>query len=78
MSVSIEQEIINRMAQVRKSDCLTMKEAEEELRCSRSSLYNYMNALNIQRVKFPFDPHAYVLKSDIQRIREHFDIAQEQ
>jgi len=66
---AIHQEIIFRMAKLQKSDCMSIDEAAEYLRISRATLYNYMNVLGVQRLKFPFDRKAYVTKSDIESVR---------
>jgi hypothetical protein len=62
-------EAIVYMAQIRKEDCLTIEEAKDYLGFSKASLYNYMNALGIQRHKFPFDRRTYVLRTDVERIK---------
>lgn len=49
---------------------MTIKQATTAVGVSKASLYNYMNYLNIQRHKFPFDRRSYVLKSDIERIKQ--------
>jgi ACT domain-containing protein len=61
------------MAKITKSDCMTIEQAMQEVECSRATLYNYMNFLGIQRQKFPFDRRAYVLKSDVERIKQFVD-----
>lgn len=60
-----------RMAE--KSDCFTIEQAMEELHTNKPKLYNYINILGIQRIRFPFDRKTYVLKSDIARIKEHMN-----
>lgn len=57
------------MTKVQKSDCLSVDDAAQSLNLSRATLYNYINVLGIQRVKFSFDRRAYVTKSDIETIR---------
>jgi predicted DNA-binding transcriptional regulator AlpA len=58
------------MAKVTKEECLSIDQAAAEVGCSRATLYNYMNILGIQRYKFPFDRHTYVLKEDVERIKQ--------
>ncbi len=48
---------------------MTIEQAMSEVKCSKASLYNYMNFLGIERQKFPFDRRAYVLKTDVEHIR---------
>ena len=57
------------MAKATKDDCMTIEQAMSEVKCSKASLYNYMNFLGIERQKFPFDRRAYVLKTDVEHIR---------
>jgi hypothetical protein len=58
------------MAKITKDDCMTIEQAMAGVGCSRATLYNYMNFLGIQRQKFPFDRRAYVLKNDVERIKQ--------
>ncbi|QBD81773.1 hypothetical protein EPA93_39695 [Ktedonosporobacter rubrisoli] len=58
------------MAKIAKDDCLTIEQAVIAVGCSKASLYNYMNFLDIQRHKFPFDRRSYVLKADIEQIKQ--------
>ncbi len=58
------------MANIAKEDCLTIEQAANEVKCSKATLYNYMNILGIQRYKFPFDRHTYVAKSDVNHIKQ--------
>lgn len=58
------------MAKVTKDDCMTIEQAMSAVKCSKATLYNYMNFLSIQRQKFPFDRRAYILKSDVERIKQ--------
>lgn len=58
------------MANIAKEDCLTVDQAALNLGISRASLYTYLNYLGIQRHKFPFDRRTYVLKTDIERVRQ--------
>jgi ACT domain-containing protein len=58
------------MAQIEKENCLTIDQAMSEVGVSRGTFYPYMNYLDIQRHKFPFDRRAYILKSDVERIKQ--------
>jgi hypothetical protein len=61
------------MANIAKEDCLTIEQAAKEVKCSKATLYNYMNILGVQRYKFPFDRHTYVAKLDVGRIKQFVD-----
>lgn len=61
------------MTRVTKEDCLTIEQAATEVGCSKATLYNYMNILGIQRIKFPFDRRSYVTKADIERIKQFLE-----
>ena len=58
-----------RMQKVNKEDCLTIEQAAAAVGSSKATLYNYMNILGIQRLKFPFDRRTYVMKVDVERMR---------
>lgn len=58
------------MAKITKDDCMTIEQAMSEAKCSKASLYNYMNFLGIERQKFPFDRRAYIINSDVERIKQ--------
>lgn len=58
------------MSQISKDDCITVDQAMKEANVSRGTFYNYMNYLNVQRHKFPFDRKAYILLRDLDRIRQ--------
>lgn len=49
---------------------MTIEQAMSAVKCSKATLYNYMNFLGIQRQKFPFDRRTYTLKSDVERIKQ--------
>jgi hypothetical protein len=49
---------------------MTIEQATTAVGVSKASLYNYMNFLDIQRQKFPFDRRSYVSKSDVERLRQ--------
>lgn len=53
-----------------KKECVSLEYVVETIGRSRQTLYTYMNALGIQRHKFPFDRKTYILKADFQRIRD--------
>jgi ACT domain-containing protein len=63
-------EIIHSMAKVEKKDCMDIESAVSAVGTSRQTLYNYLNALSIQRYRFPFDRKTYILRSDVERIKE--------
>lgn len=58
------------MEKIRKEDCMTIDEAIAETGYSKSTIYNYMNAFNLDRHKFRFDRRTYIAKSDVTRIKE--------
>lgn len=58
------------MAKIEKEDCLTIEQTITAVGVSKASLYNYMNFLGVQRQKFPFDRRSYLLKSDVERIKQ--------
>jgi hypothetical protein len=55
---------------VEKKDCVSIENAKDEVGVSRQTLYTYINSLNIQRYRFPFDRRTYILKTDLQRIKD--------
>ena len=58
------------MAQISRDECLTIEQAMRETKCSRGTFYTYLNYLQIQRHKFPFDRRAYISKWDLERIKQ--------
>jgi hypothetical protein len=56
--------------QVAKSDCLSIDKAVQEIGVSKTAFYKYIKHLGIASHKFPFDRKGYVLKSDVERIRQ--------
>ena len=58
------------MSQILKEDCVTVEKAIKEVKRSKGTFYNYMNYLDIQRHKFPFDRKAYILATDLVRIQK--------
>jgi len=65
-----DREAIVTMAQVEKEDCVSVDNASNTLGISRATLYSYMNLLGVQRYRFPFDRRTYILKDEVERIRE--------
>lgn len=61
------------MAKIDKGDCVTIEQALKEVNVSKATLYTYMNYLDVQRHKFPFDRKSYILKSDLLRIKEFME-----
>jgi len=61
------------MEKVTKEDCFTIEQAATEVGSSKATLYNYMNILGIQRIKFPFDRRSYVTKFDIERVKQFLE-----
>lgn len=56
-----------------KEDCYTIEEAMDILKVSKTTLYGYINFLGAQRIKFPFDRKTYILKLEVDRIKEHIE-----
>ncbi len=57
------------MARISKADCISVQDAQRELGIARTTLYNYLNILRIQRHRFPFDRNTYILLSDYERVK---------
>lgn len=66
----LRQEAVVAVAKIAREDCLTIDEARDSLKVSRAMIYNYLNFLAVQRHKFPFDRKTYILKLDVERIRQ--------
>jgi hypothetical protein len=49
---------------------VTLDEAAQALGTKKGSLYYYLRGLAIEPRKFPLNRHAYIRKSDVQRIQE--------
>jgi predicted DNA-binding transcriptional regulator AlpA len=49
---------------------ITLDEAAQTLGTKKGSLYYYLRALAIEPRKFPLNKHAYIRKSDVQRIQQ--------
>jgi hypothetical protein len=58
------------MPQISKDDCVTVDQARNASGVSKGTFYTYLNYLNIQRHKFPFDRRAYIHKNDLARLQE--------
>jgi hypothetical protein len=58
------------MSELTKADCISIEIAISEAGVSKGSFYTYMNALGVQRHKFPFDRKAYITKRDNERIKQ--------
>lgn len=55
---------------VRKEECLSIDDAASEVEVSRAHLYNYINFLNIQKHRFPFNRRSYITKEDVEKIKQ--------
>lgn len=58
------------MANISREECLTVEQAISALKISKATLYNYMNILDIQSIKFRFERKAFIAKTEVERIRE--------
>jgi predicted DNA-binding transcriptional regulator AlpA len=56
-----------------KDECTSIDQAADIAGVSRATLYNYMNVLGVQRIKFPFDRKAYITNSDLERVRKFIE-----
>lgn len=56
-----------------KEECLTVEEAMAQLQVSKTKLYNDINYLGIQKIRFPFDRRTYILKTEVERIKTYRD-----
>lgn len=61
------------MSELKKSDCTSIERVQNEIGVVRSTLNSYLNALGIQRHKFPFDRKAYITNSDYNRLRQFIE-----
>lgn len=61
------------MPELKKTDCISVIKVIAETGLSRNTLNAYMNALNIARLKFPFDSKAYISITDNQRIKKFIE-----
>ncbi len=55
--------------QITKDQCTSVEEASKILGVSSATLYNYMNILNVQRLRFGFDRRTYISNSELKRIQ---------
>lgn len=67
---AIEERIVYIMVKISKQDCVTIEEAVRDAGLSRPALYTYLNVMGIQRHKFPYDRKTYILRADVDRIKE--------
>jgi hypothetical protein len=66
------------MTGVNKSDCISVIKIITETGLSRNTLNAYMNALNIAKLKFPFDSKVYISLDDYQRLKTFIEENQEE
>lgn len=66
------------MADLKKSDCISVVKVITETGLSRNTLNAYMNALNIAKLKFPFDSKVYISHTDYQRLRDFIEETREE
>jgi hypothetical protein len=72
----MKQEPIVIMAKISKDDCIPLEDAMKAIGKSKATLYNYMNALDIQRHKFAYDRKTYILKGDLDRLLKFIETHQ--
>ena len=48
---------------------MTLDEAAKEVGLKRPSLYFYIKKLRIERRNFPLNKHAYIKRTDVERIK---------
>lgn len=58
------------MSEIKKSDCISVEQAQQNLGIVRHTLNNYLNALGVQRLKFPFDRRSYITAPDYERLKQ--------
>jgi hypothetical protein len=61
------------MSDLKKADCISVQKVQDQLGVVRNTLNAYMNALGIQRHKFPFDSKAYITLTDYGRLRDFIE-----
>ena len=49
--------------------CIWLEDAARSLGVTRATVYYYMEALGIKKIKFPLDKRAYLATSDFERIK---------
>jgi len=54
---------------------IAIEDVANQLRVERATVYYYMRALKIERIKFDLDKRKYILRSDFQRIKNAKDAA---
>lgn len=54
---------------IKKSECVSVIKAYEDIKVTRKTLYAYLDALGIKRLKFPFDSKLYISRSDFERVK---------
>lgn len=57
------------MNDLKKLDCISVERVQKNLGVVRTTLNSYLNALGIQRHKFPFDRKAYITIADYNRLK---------
>ncbi len=58
------------MSDLKKSDCISVIRAQQQLGIARNTLESYINVLNIVKHRFPLDTRAYITKSDFERVQQ--------
>lgn len=61
------------MSDLKKSDCIPIERVQKNLGVVRTTLNSYLNALGIQRHKFPFDRKAYITNADYSRLQQFIE-----
>ncbi len=61
------------MAQVRKSDCISLQKARGAFGISRPTLYSYINRLHIKTHRWPLDKNSYITRDDYARIERFIE-----
>lgn len=56
------------MSELKKADCISMERVQNQLGVVRNTLNAYLNALGIQKHKFPFDRKVYITQRDFERL----------
>jgi transcriptional antiterminator len=58
------------MEEISRKDCISFKKVMDETKVSRNTLNNYLNALGIAKLKFPFDNKVYISRTNYNRLQE--------
>lgn len=61
------------MSDLKKTDCISVERVQSQIGVVRNTLNAYLNVLNIQRHKFPFDRKAYITLADYERLQQFID-----